>query len=98
MASIVDGGRHMIIVYIDHNVVVIYGYVQTENQQQQKMQGIAGNFDHQADGTVRCEMHCPMEHIPGFTRSLWMLPSGKCLHRIAPVAAKVINFGCCCED
>jgi len=32
-----------------------------------------------------------MEHIPGFTRSksLWMLPSGKCLRPIALVAAMV---------
>jgi hypothetical protein len=35
-----------------------------------------------------------MEHIPGFTRSHWMPPLGKCLHSIAPEAAKVIDFGC----
>jgi hypothetical protein len=33
-----------------------------------------------------------MNHIQGFTRSHWMLPSGKCLRRIALAAAKVINF------
>jgi len=33
-----------------------------------------------------------MEHIPGFTRSHWMLPSGNCLHRIAPAAAMVDEF------
>jgi hypothetical protein len=32
---------------------------------------------------------------PGlYTRSHWMPPSGECQHCIAPVAAKVINFGC----
>jgi hypothetical protein len=30
-----------------------------------------------------------MEHIPGFIRSHWMPPSGKCLRRIAPAAAMV---------
>jgi hypothetical protein len=51
-------------------------------------------FDGHADAAVRCGTHRPMEHIPGFTRSHWMLPSGKCLHSIAPAATKVINFGC----
>jgi hypothetical protein len=59
-----------------------------------KCREIAGNFDHHADAAVQCKMHCPTEHILGFTRSHWMPPSGKCLHRIAPAAAKVINFGC----
>jgi hypothetical protein len=33
-----------------------------------------------------------MEHIPGFTRSHWMLPSGECLHCIAPAAAMVNKY------
>jgi hypothetical protein len=33
-----------------------------------------------------------MEHIPGFTRSHSMLPSGKCLRHIAPEAAMVDKF------
>ncbi len=36
--------------------------------------------------------HHPMEHIQGFTRSHWMLPLGKCLHRIAPAAVMVDEF------
>jgi hypothetical protein len=59
-----------------------------------KCKQIAGNFESHANAAVRCEVHCLMEHIPDFTRSHWMPPSGKCLHRIAPAAAKVINFGC----
>jgi hypothetical protein len=59
-----------------------------------KCRKIAGNFDGHADAAVQCVMHCPMEHIPGFTRSHWMPPSGKCLRHIALAAAKVINFGC----
>jgi hypothetical protein len=31
-----------------------------------------------------------MKNILGFTRSHWMLPSGKCLRCIAPVAAATI--------
>ena len=59
-----------------------------------KCRQIAGNFDGYTDAAVQCGMHPPMENIPGFTRSHWMLPSGKCLHRIAPAAAKVVDFGC----
>jgi hypothetical protein len=55
---------------------------------------IAGNIDGHADAVVQCSMHCPMEHIPGFTRSHCMPLLGGCLHRIALAAAKVINFGC----
>jgi hypothetical protein len=33
-----------------------------------------------------------MDHIQCFTRSHWMPSSGKCLRRIAPAAAMVINF------
>jgi hypothetical protein len=33
-----------------------------------------------------------LEHIQGFIQSPWMLPSGKCLHRIAPAAAMVNKF------
>jgi hypothetical protein len=34
-----------------------------------------------------------MEQILGFTQSHWMLPSGKCLHRIAAAAAMVDESG-----
>jgi hypothetical protein len=39
----------------------------------------------------RCDagLHRPMDHIPGFTRSQWMPPLGKCLRRIASAAAMV---------
>ena len=33
-----------------------------------------------------------MEHIPGFTRSPWMPPSGECLRRIAPAVHMVNKF------
>jgi hypothetical protein len=52
----------------------------------------ASEFDHHVDAAVRCGVHRPMDHIPGFPRSHWMLPSGKCLHRIAPAAAMVDEY------
>jgi hypothetical protein len=56
-----------------------------------KCRQIAGGFDGHVDAAVQCGMHRLMEHIPGFTRSHWMLPP-----RQVPAlnAAKVINFGC----
>ncbi len=54
-----------------------------------KCKWIAGDFDHHADGAVQRGAHCPMKHLQGFTRSHWMLPSGKCLHPIAPAAVIV---------
>jgi hypothetical protein len=44
------------------------------------------------DASVQCGVHCLMEHIPGFTRSHWMLPLGKCLRHIAPAAAMADKF------
>jgi hypothetical protein len=58
-----------------------------------KCRQIAGTFYHHADAAVQCGAHCQMEHIPGFTRSHWMLPLGKCLCHITPAAAMVSNFG-----
>ena len=55
----------------------------------------AGIFDHHWDAAVQWGLQQPMEHIPGCTRSHWMLTSCQCLHRIAaPAATKVINVGC----
>ena len=57
-----------------------------------KSRQIAGDFNHHADAAVQCGAHHPMEHIQGFTRRLWMPPSGKCLSPIAPLAAIVSSF------
>jgi hypothetical protein len=59
-----------------------------------KCRQTAGNFDCHVDAAVQCRAHRPMNHIQGFTISHWILPSGKCLRRIAPAAAKVIVFEC----
>jgi hypothetical protein len=57
-----------------------------------KCRRIDGIFYYHGDAAVRRGAHRPMEHIPGFTRSHWMPPSGECLCRIAPVAAMVDDF------
>jgi len=57
-----------------------------------KCRQIAGHFDDHVDAAVQCRAHCPMVHTPSFTRSHWMPPSGKCLRRIAPLAATVGKF------
>ncbi len=62
------------------------------NDNNEKCRESAGDFDHHADAAVQCGAHHPMEHIPGFTRSHWMLPLGKCLRRIAPAAATVNEY------
>jgi hypothetical protein len=58
----------------------------------EKFRRVAGNFDYHADAAVQCRVHHPMEHIQGFTRGHWMLPSGKCLRRIARAAYMVDKF------
>ena len=62
------------------------------NRQQQKCRRIAGDFDCHGNAAVRRGAHHPIEHVQGFTGSYWMLPSGKCLCRIAPLAAMVKEF------
>ncbi len=62
------------------------------NRRQQKWRQIAGNFDCHGDAAVRRGVHHPIEHVQGFTGSHWMPPLGKCLRRIALVAAMVNKF------
>jgi len=57
-----------------------------------KCRQIAGDFDCHADAAVRRGAYHPIEHVLDFTGSHWMLPSGKCLRRIAPAAAMVNEF------
>jgi hypothetical protein len=54
-----------------------------------KCRKIASDFDNNGNALVQSRAHCPLKHIKGFTRSHWMLQLGKCLCRIAPVAAMV---------
>ena len=73
-------------------LAMVIGDVKINNSK--KYTSNAGNFDCHADVAVRCGLNCPMDHIPGFTRSQWqwMPPSDKCLRRIALAAAVVNEF------
>jgi len=65
----------------------------TTKSTRQKMQANRRQFWwHHGDTAVRRGAHRPMEHIQGFIRSHWMLPSGECLRRVAPTAAMVDEF------
>jgi hypothetical protein len=80
------------LICMDHDMVFTLGCGQQQSRQCKKYTYFAGNFDCHGDVTVQFGEHRPMEHIPGFTRSHRMLPSGKCLGPIAPAAAMVDNF------
>ena len=54
----------LVYIYIDLNVVFIYGCVQTKIDDDKKCREIADDFDHHADATVQCGAHQPTEHIP----------------------------------
>ena len=73
-------------------MVFSYGYRWEQNQRQKKYTSNAGDFDCHTNAEVRCKVHPLVEHIQGLTRSRWMLPSGECLHRIAPAAVMVGEF------
>ena len=59
------------------------------NHNKEKCRQIADDFDCHAYVAVQCGAHRPIDHIPGFTRSHWMLTLGECSHRIAAAAALV---------
>jgi hypothetical protein len=69
-----------------------YDFAQQRNRRDKKCRQIDDNFDGHDDAAVQRWVHRPMEHIQGFTRNHWMLPSGNCLRCIAPTAAMVDEF------
>jgi hypothetical protein len=52
-----------------------------------KCTSFAGSFDGHADAWVQGCSYCLMQHVQGYTGSLWMQPLGNYLLRIAPAAA-----------
>ncbi len=78
-----------VLIYIDHSMVFTLGCGQFKIDDAKTYTYFAGNFDCHGDVTVQCGVHHPIEHIPRFTSSHWMLPVGKCLGCIAPEAAMV---------
>jgi hypothetical protein len=47
-----------------------------------------GHFDGHGGPPVQYEVHYPMQHVQGYSRSHWMPPLGDYLLRIAPAAAR----------
>ncbi len=70
-----------------------YCYGQQQIGYNKKCGRIAGNFDCHADAAVQHGGHRPIEQNQGFLRSHWMPLLGECLHRIAPAADIVDEFG-----
>ena len=54
---------------------------------------IAGRFDGLGNPPLQYRAHRPMEDVLGYIRGHWKPPPGNYLHRIAPAAARVIDFG-----
>jgi hypothetical protein len=73
---------------------MLFSYVSGQQRigNNKKCRQIAGDFDCHAYTAVQRGVHRPIEHIQGFTRSHWMLPSGECLGCVAPAAAMVDGF------
>jgi hypothetical protein len=53
-----------------------------------KCTSVAAHFEGLADAPVRYEAHLLIQHVQGYTKSHWMLPSGNYLICIAPSAAR----------
>jgi hypothetical protein len=54
-----------------------------------KCTSFAGRFDGHAGVWLQYGEYCPMQHIQGFTQSLWMLPLSDYLLHIAPAVARI---------
>jgi hypothetical protein len=59
----------------------------TKLMMRNKCTSFAGYFVGHADAWVQGCLYCPMQHVHGYTESLWMPPLGNYSLRIAPVAA-----------
>jgi hypothetical protein len=46
------------------------------------------HFDGHGGPPVQYEVHFPMQHVQGYSRSHWTPPSGNYLHHIAPADAR----------
>jgi hypothetical protein len=53
-----------------------------------KCTSVAGHFGSHGGAPVQYKALCSMQHVQGYTKSHWMLPSGNYLLRIAPASAR----------
>ncbi len=49
---------------------------------------VVSHFDGHGGLPLRYEVHCPMQHVQGYSGSHWTLPLGNYSLRIAPAAAR----------
>ena len=72
-----------------HNMIICSFVGDNLNDNDTKCTSFTGYFDGHGDAVVRRDVHRLMDYncIQGYTRSHWMPPAGKCLHRIAPTDA-----------
>jgi hypothetical protein len=47
-----------------------------------------GHFDGHGGPPVQNKVHCPIQHVQGYSGSHWMPPSGNYLRRTAPAAGR----------
>ncbi len=74
---------------MDLNMVLSYDYArQKKAAATNKCTSVAGHFNGHAEALKQYMRHCPMQHVQGYTRSHWTLPSGNYSLRIAPAAAR----------
>jgi hypothetical protein len=73
-------------------MVLSYDYAKQKRRQRQTnappSQAIS-HFDGHAEALKPYIWHCPMQHVHGYTRSHWTLPSGNYSLHITPAAARV---------
>jgi hypothetical protein len=63
-----------------------YNLVKKSNNRKQSTLS-AGHFDSHGGAMVQCKAHCLMQHVQGYTGSLWTPPLVNYSLRIAPAAA-----------
>jgi hypothetical protein len=60
----------------------------TKSMMASKCYSIAAHFDGYADAWVQSCLYCLMQHVQGYTGSLWTPPLGNYSLRMAPDAAR----------
>jgi hypothetical protein len=70
---------------MDHSMVFLLQLLVTGTN---KYTSVMGHFDGHAAKWVQCRAHCSMQHVQGYTRCPWTLPTGEYLLHITPGAAR----------
>jgi hypothetical protein len=57
-----------------------------------KCTSVAAHFDGLTDTPVLCGVHCPMQHVQGYSGSIWLLPSGDVVSCLDVYHTKVLLY------